>query len=325
MKIPRRAFLRFAGAAALTSVAGPRVLAQAYPTHPVRFVVGFPPGGAADLVARILGNWLAERLGQPVIIDNRPGASTNIAVQAVVNAPADGHTLLLAVATNAINASLFAALPFDFLRDIAPVSAFAQLQLVMEANPAVPARNVAELIALAKARPGKINAASFGTGTISHLAIELFKVTAGVNLVHVPYRGGAAMVTDLLGGQVDLAVDALPNSLPHIRQGTIRALALADAKRSAAIPELPTVGETLTGYEVNTWTGIGVPRGTPPEIIARLNRETNAALADPSVLARLADVGAAPILTTPTEFGAMIAADTDKWAKLVKRAGIRAE
>jgi len=321
MTLPRRAFLRLAGAAIALPAAGRA--AEPYPTRLIRLVIGYPPGGAADLVARILGRWLADRLGQPVIVENRPGASTNIAVQAVVNAPPDGYTLLLAVATNAINASLFETLPFNFVHDIAPVAGFVQLQLVLEANPSLPARTVGEFIAYAKANPGRINVASFGTGTISHLAIELIKLAAGVDLVHVPYRGGAAMVTDLIGGQVDAAVDAVPNSLPHILRGSLRALAVTDARRSPVLPELPTVGETIPGFEVNTWTGIGVPHGTPADIVMRLNREINAALVEPAVLARLADVGAVPIVMTPAEFGAQVAADTEKWARVIKLARIR--
>jgi tripartite-type tricarboxylate transporter receptor subunit TctC len=330
MNFSRRRFLhlpQLVGAAALSALpALPRpALAQAWPTRPLRWIIGYPAGGSTDLVARIMGQWLSERLGQPVVIENRPGAGTNLATQAVVNAPPDGYTLLLAVATNAINASLYEQLPFNFLRDIAPVAGVAEFPLVLEVAASLPARNVAEFIAYAKANPGRINIASFGTGTISHLAIELFKATAGVDMVHVPYRGGAAMVTDMLGGTIQAGVDALPNSLPHIQRGTLRALAMTNAKRAPVLPDVPTVGETLPGFDVTTWSGIGVPRGTQPEIIERLNREINAGLANPAIKQRLADVGATPIVISPAAFGAMMAADTDKWAKVIKLSGVKPE
>ena len=325
MKLPRRRFLRLAGMAAMLP-ALPRVAAaQAYPQRPVRWIIGFPAGGATDLVTRIVGRFLSERLGQPVIIENKPGASTNLAAQAVVNAPPDGHTLLLCLATNAINATLYESLPFDFLRDIAPVSGLTEQPLVIEVNPSVPARNIAEFIAYAKANPGRINFASFGAGTISHLAIELLKVMAGIDVVHVPYRGGAPLITDLIAGQVQAGIDALPNSLPHIQRGAVRALALTPAKRSDALPDVPTVGETIPGYEVTTWSGVGVPRGTPAEIIERLHREINAGLRDPAIRARFAEVGATPLFYTPAEFGALMAAETEKWAKVVKFSGAKAD
>jgi tripartite-type tricarboxylate transporter receptor subunit TctC len=324
LTLPRRRFLQIAGAAALPGL--PRgAVAQAWPNRPLRWLIGYPAGGSTDLVARIMGQWLSERLGQPVVIENRPGAGTNLATQAVVNAPPDGYTLLLAVATNAINATLYESLPFNFIRDIAPVAGFAEFPLVMEVAAALPAKNVAEFIAYAKANPGKINIASFGTGTISHLSIEMFKAMAGVDMVHVPYRGGASMVTDMLGGSIQAGVDALPNSLPHIQRGTLRALAMTNAKRSPVLPDVPTVGETLPGFEVTTWSGIGVPRGTPSHIIARLNREINAGLANPAIKMRLADVGATPIVMTPSEFGALIATDTEKWARVIKLSGARPE
>ena len=246
-------------------------------------------------------------------------------LQAVVGAPADGYTLLLAVATNAINATLYESLPFNFLRDIAPVAGLAELPLVMEVNPGVSVKTIADLIAYAKANPGRINMASFGGGTIAHLAIELFKTMTATEMVHVPYRGGAAMITDLIAGQVQGAVDALPNSLPHIRSGAVRALALLSESRSHVLPDLPTVAETVPGYEVRTWSGVGVPRGTPPEIIAMLNREINAALAEATVQARFAEVGGTPITLTAAAFSKLIADDTDKWAKVVKLSGAKAE
>jgi tripartite-type tricarboxylate transporter receptor subunit TctC len=324
MTLPRRRFLQIAAVAAPLSLAR-RARAQAWPNRPLRWVVGYPAGGSTDLAVRIMGQWLSERLGQAVIVENRPGAGTNLATQAVVNAPPDGYTLLLAVATNAINATLYDSLPFNFLRDVAPVAGVAEFPLVLEAAAAVPVKNLAEFVAYAKANPGRINIASFGTGTISHLAIELFKSAAGLDMVHVPYRGGAPMVTDMIGGRIEAGVDALPNSLPHIQRGTLRALAMANATRSAVLPDVPTIGEMLPGFEVTTWSGIGVPRGTPTEIIERLNRENNAGLADPAIKARLAEVGATPIVMTPAAFGAMVAADTEKWARIIKASGMKPE
>ena len=318
----RRRFLTLAGA----SVAIPAIAhAQAWPSRPLRLVIGYPAGGSTDLIGRIMGQWLTERLGHPVVIENKPGAGTNLAAQAVVNSPADGYTLLFAASTYAINATLYQNLPYNFLRDIAPVAGLAELPLVLEVNPAVPARTLAEFIAHAKANPGKINVGSFGAGTIAHLAIELLKITTGIDVVHVPYRGGAPMVTDLIGGQVQAAVDALPNSLPHIRSGAVRALALLPKARSPAVPDVPAAGETLPGFEVSTWSGVGVPTGTPQAIVERLNREINAGLADANVKARIAEVGGTPLLYTPAQFGALIRADTEKWAKVIRTAGIKAE
>ena len=320
MKLPRRAVLQMAAGAAALPLVARRAGAQAYPARPVRIILGYPAGGSTDLVARIIGARLQERLGQSFVIENKPGAGTNLAAQAVVSSPPDGYTLLFVATTNAINATFHKTLPFDFLRDIAPVAALVDLPFVLEVGPSVPAKTVAELIALAKASPGKINLASFGTGTISHLAGELFKSMAGVDMVHVPYPGGAPMVTDIIGGRVQAGIDALPNSLPHIQSGALRALAVTGPKRSDKIPDVPTVGETVPGYEVSGWTGIGVPAGTPAEIVATLNREINAALADPRIAARLADVGGRPIVLTPDEFGKIWLRDTDKWAKVLKTA-----
>jgi tripartite-type tricarboxylate transporter receptor subunit TctC len=311
-----------AGAAALPGVvraAG----AQGYPARPVRIILGYPAGGSTDLVARIMGAWLTEGLGQSFVIENKPGAGTNLAAQAVVSSAPDGYTLLFVTTTNAINATFYGTLPFNFLHDIAPVAGLVDLPFVMETGPSVPAKTVAEFIAYAKAAPGKINAASFGTGTISHLAWELFKLTTGVDLVHVPYPGGAPMVTDLIAGRVQAGIDALPNSLPHIRAGTLRALAVTGPARSDTIPDVPTVGETVPGYEVSGWTGIGVPAGTPKEIVAALNREINAGLSDARIKARLADVGGRPILLSPQAFGQIWARDTDKWAKVMKSAAVK--
>jgi len=318
MHHPRREILRLVASAAALAALPRSARAENYPARPVRLILGYPAGGSTDLVARILGAWLSDRLGQSFVIENRPGAGTNIAVQATVASPPDGYTLLFVTTTNAINASFHDALPFDFLRDLAPVAALAELPFVMEVTPSLPVKTVGEFIAHAKANPGKINMASFGTGTISHLAWELFKLEAGVDMVHVPYHGGAPMVTDLISGRVQAGIDALPNSLPHIRSGALRALAITGAARSAAVPDVPTVGETLKGYEVSGWTGIAVPAGTPAAVIVTLNREINAGLADPRIAARLAEVGGRPILVTPQPFGAIWRRDTEKWAKVVK-------
>ena len=288
-------------------------------------VVGFPPGGGADTVARIMGPWLSDRLGQQVIVENRPGASTNIAVQAVVNSPPDGHTLLLFGGSSVVNNSIFANLPFDLQRDIAPVAGLVAFPMILVAHPSFPAKTVPELIAYAKANPGKVTMASFGTGSASHLAGELFKMMAGVNMVHVPYRGGAVMVTDLIGGQVQVGFDVMVTSLPQVRAGALRALAVAGRDRFDKLPNVPSIGETLPGYEARTWAGVGVPKGTPPEIISRLNRDINAGLADPAIKARLAEIGTIPMILTASDFGAYIAAETEKWAKVVKFAGIKAE
>ena len=325
MKLPRRRFLHLAtGAAALPVV--PRIArAQSYPMRPVRWIVGFPPGGGADTVTRIVGQPLSERLGQQVIIENRPGASTNIAAQAVINSPPDGYTLLYYGASTLINASMFPNLPFDVRRDIAPVSGLAAFPMMLVVNPSVPAKTVAELIAHAKANPGKVTMASFGTGSASHLAGELFKMMAGINMVHVPYRGGAPMVTDLIAGQVQVAFDVMVTSLPHVRTGGLRALGVAGNNRFDMLPDVPTVAETVPGYEARTWAGVGVPKGTPTEIIARLNHEINAGLANPTIKSRLAEIGTIPMIFTSAEFGAYVAAESEKWAKVVKFAGIKPE
>jgi tripartite-type tricarboxylate transporter receptor subunit TctC len=325
VRFPRRRFLQLAaGAAALPAM--PRVAtAQAYPSRPVHLIVPFPPGGTIDLVARLIGQWLTDRLGQQIVIENKPGGGTNIAAQAVVTAPPDGYTLLIILATYAINPALYKKLSYDFQRDIAPVAGLAELPLVIEANPTLPAKTVPEFIAYAKANPGKINFASFGTRTISDLAIELFSLSAGVNVVRVPYQGSAPLTTDLLSGRVQAAVDALPAALPHIKAGGVRALAMLSRARSPALPDLPTVGETIPGFEVNAWSGIGAPSGTPPEIIERLSHEITAGLADPTIKARLAEVGGSPLPLPPSELRALIAGDTVKWADVVKKAGIEPE
>ena len=321
----RRRFLRLAGLATAASALPRIALAQAYPSRPVRWIVPFPAGGSTDLVARLMADWLAARLGQPFVIENKPGGGTNVAVQAAVNAPPDGYTLLFTLTTNVLNPSLYKSLPFDFQRDIAPVAGLAELPLVIDLNPQLPAKTVTEFIAYAKANPGKINFASFGARTISHLAIELLKISAGVDVVHVPYPGGGPMLTDLISGRVQAGIDALPNSLPHIKAGTVRGLALLSAARTPVLPDVPTVGETIAGFEVKPWTAVGVPRGTPVEIVELLNHQINAGLTDPGVKSRLAEVGGVPLLYTTDALRAMIARDGEKWAKLIKLAGIEPE
>jgi len=325
MTLQRRRFLRLAGAAVALPALARVAAAQAYPTRPIRWVVPYPGGGSTDLIARLVGQFISDRLGQPVVIENRPGGGTNIGTQAVANAPADGYTLLFTASTHTINVSLYQSLPFNFLRDITMVSGLTELPLVLEVNTSVPAKTLTELIAHAKANPGRINIASFGAATISHLAIELLKTTAGIDMVHVPYRGGAALIGDLISGQVQAAVDALPNSLPHIKSGTVRAIALLPTARSPAVPDVPLARETIPELEVSTFSGVGVPTGTPREIIERLNREINAALADPTIKARFADVGAMPIVFTPAEASTFVTAQTEKWAKVIKSAGIKPE
>ncbi len=325
MDLRRRQFLRLTTAAAACAGVARLASAQAYPTRPLRWIVGFPPGGGADIVSRIMAPWLAERLGQPVVVENKPGASSNISVQAVVNSPPDGYTLLFVPASAAVNVSLFDTLPFNLTRDIAPVSGLIDFPLVMIVNPAVPARTVSELIAYAKANPGKISIGSFGTGSTSHVTGELFKMMTGVSMIHVPYRGGAPMIADLIGGQVQVAFDVLTGALAHIQSGGVRLLAVAGKTRYDGLPDVPTIGETVPGFEANSWCGVGVPRGTPPEIIERLNREINAGLADPSVKAQLAKVATTPIFFTPAEFGAYVAAEIEKWGKVIKVAGVKPE
>jgi len=325
MKIARRTFLHLAaGAAALPAVAG-IAKAQAYPSRPVHLVVGFAPGGTSDVVARLIGQWLSERLGQQVIVDNRPGASTNLATEEVVRAAPDGHTLLVVGPSNAINATVYDKLSFNFLRDIAPVAGLASSPLVLEVHPSVPVRTVPEFIAYAKANPGRLNMASYGVATISHVAGELFKMRTGISTIHVPYRGSAPLLIDLLAGQVQCAFDNLPASIEHIRAGRLRALAVTTAKRSDAVPEVPTVGEFVPEFEVGAWLGLGAPSGTRAEVIARLDREVNAGLADPSLSARLAKLGGVPMPMSTARFTELVRDETAKWAAVVKLAGIRPE
>jgi tripartite-type tricarboxylate transporter receptor subunit TctC len=297
--------------------------AQAYPTRPVRLVVGGPPAGPNDILARMMGQWLSERLGQPFIIENRPGAGGNIGTEAVVRAPPDGYTLWFVFAGNAINATLYEKLNFNFIRDIAPVAGIVRGTLVMEVNPSFPAKTVPEFIAYAKANPGKINMASGGNGTPPHVAGELFKMMAGVDMVHVPYRGAGPALTDLLGGQVQVTFDAIISSIEHIRAGKLRPLAVTTSTRSEVLPDVPTVSDFVPGYEASNWFGLGAPRDTPPEIVHRLNKEINAGLADSKLKARLADLGGTPIPGPPSDFGKLIGDETEKWAKVIKFSGAK--
>ncbi|HEY1363402.1 MAG TPA: tripartite tricarboxylate transporter substrate binding protein [Xanthobacteraceae bacterium] len=299
--------------------------AQDYPSRPVRWVVPYPPGGGTDITARIIAQFLAERLGQQFIIENKPGGGNNIGTEAAVNAAADGYTVLLVNPANAINTTLYPRLAFKFLRDITSVAGIMRVPNVMEVNPQVPAQNVAEFIAYAKAHPGKINWATSGTGTSVHLSGELFKLMTGVELTHIPYKGSAPALTDLLAGTVDVIFDNMPPSLPHIRAGKLRALAVTTATRSEALPEVPTVAETVPGYEASAFYGMGAPKGTPPTVIARLNSEVNAALADPKVKAHLAELGGILIPGTPEDFGKLVAGETEKWAKVIKAGGVTLE
>jgi tripartite-type tricarboxylate transporter receptor subunit TctC len=325
MKLPRRQFLHLAaGAAALPAVT--RIAwAQAYPSRPVRLIVPVAPAGATDITARLIGQWLSEWLGQPIIIENRPGAGTNIATEMVVRAPADGYTLLMFGASAAINATLYDKLNFNFISDIAPVAGIVRLPNLMMVNPSVPAKTVPEFIAYAKANPGKINMASPGIGTASHLAGELFNIMAGLNLVHVPYRGGAPALTDLISGQVQVMFLGPAASIEYIRSGRLRALAVTAETRWEGLPDLPTVVEFVPGYEAIAWLGIGAPKATPAEIVDKLNKEINAGLADPKIKARLADLGGTPLVGSPADFGRFIADETEKWRKVVKFVGIKAD
>jgi tripartite-type tricarboxylate transporter receptor subunit TctC len=325
MELPRRRFLHLAAATAALPMA-PRVAgAETYPARPVRIVVGFPAGGTADIVARLMGQWLSEHLRQPFIVQNQPGAASNIAVEGVVRAPADGYTLLQVVGTNATNAKLYEHLSFNFVRDIAPVAGIGRAPLVMEVNPAFPARTVPDFIAYAKASPGKINMGSAGVGSTGHIAGELFKLETGVQMQHVPYSGSAPLVTALLGSQVQVAFDLLPPSIAHIRAGRLHALAVTTAARSEALPDVPAIGDFVPGYEAGSWYGIGAPKNTPAAIVEALGREIVAAVADPAVKARLADLSIVPAPMTAAEFGKLVADETEKWGKVIRAAGIKAE
>jgi tripartite-type tricarboxylate transporter receptor subunit TctC len=325
MKLPRRKFLHLAVGVSALPFAPHVARAQAYPTRPVRIIVGVPPGGGIDIVARLIGQWLSERLRQPFLIENRPGAGTNIATEAVVRAPADGYTLLLVTAANAINATLYEKLNFSFIRDIAPVASIIVVPNVMLVNPSVPAKTIPEFIAFAKANPRKINIASGPIGGPSHVMAELFKMKTGTDMLLVPYRGVAPAATDLLGSQVQVMFNSLPASIEYIKAGTLRALAVTTATRSETLPGIPTMGEFVPGYEASQWYGVGAPKNTPPQIIDKLNKEINADLANPKLKAQLASLGGTALPGLPADFGKLIADETEKWGKVVKFAGIKPE
>jgi len=325
MKLPRRNFLHLAAGAATLPAVSRFAWAQTYPTRPVRIIVGFAAGGIADIHARLMGQWLLERLGQPFIIENRPGAGSNIGTEAVVKSPPDGYTLLLATSTNAINATLYDKLSFNFIRDIAPVATISRNAFVMVAHPSMPAKTVPEFIAYAKANPGKINIASAGTGSAGHVFGELFKMMTGINTVHVPYRGAAPALADLVAGQVQAYFAPTTASIEYIRAGKLRALAVTTATRSEALPDIPAVNEFVPGYEASGWSGFGSPKGTPTEVIDKLNKEINAGLADPKIKAQLADLGSPALAGLPADFGKLIADESDKWGKVIRALNIKAD
>ena len=325
MKLPRRQFLHLAAGAVALPAVSRMARAQAYPSRPVRLIVPIAPGGASDITARLIGQWLSERLGQPFIIENRPGGGNNIGTEAVVRAPADGYTLLLCGITNATNATIYDKLNFNFIRDIAPVAGVSRGTFVLLVNPSVPAKSLPEFIAYAKANPRKVNMASAGNGSAPHVAGELFKMMAGIDMVHVPYRGGGPALNDLLRGQVQVYFATSVSSIGYIRAGRLRALAVTAATRSDALPDVPTVGEFVPGYEASGWWGVGAPKNTPSQIIDKLNEAINAGLADPKLISRLIELGAEPMPMSSGDFGRLIADETEKWAKVIEFAGIKAE
>jgi tripartite-type tricarboxylate transporter receptor subunit TctC len=325
MKLSRRTFWHLAAGASMLPVMPRIASALDYPTRPVRLIVGFAPGGGTDIAARLIGQWLSERLGQPFTVENRPGASTNIATELVVHSPPDGYTLMVFSITNTVNPALFTQLNFNFIRDMSGVAGINSAPLVLMVNPTVPVMSVAELISYAKANPGKISLGNFGIGSSSHIVGELFKMMANVNMVDVPYRGGAPMVTDLLGGQLQVGIDNLTGSIEHIRAGKLRALAVTTVSRSPVLPNIPTLGEFLPGFEANSWIAVGAPKNTPAEIIDKLNREVNAGLADPKIVGRLADLGSTALVLSPADLDKFVVNETEKWGKVVRAAGIKAE
>jgi tripartite-type tricarboxylate transporter receptor subunit TctC len=325
MKFPRRRFLHLAAGAAALPAVSRSARAQAYPTRPVRWIVGGPPGGATDILARLMGQWLSERFGQPFVIDNRPGAGTNVATDMVVKAAPDGHTLILVAPAAAINATLYEKLNFNFLRDIAPIAGIVRTPSILEVHPSVPAKSVPEFIAYAKGNAGRLNMASAGIGTTQHISGELFKMMTGVDIVHVPYRGDAPALTDLLAGQVQVYFGGATASIEHIKGGRLRALAVTTTTRSQALPDIPTVSEFVPGYEASSWFGVGAPKDTPPAIVDRLNKEVNAGLADPKIKTRLADLGGTLLAGSPADFGNLIANETEKWGKVIRAAHIKPE
>jgi len=325
MELPRRSFLSFALGTAAALLRPLRASALDYPTRPVHWIVGFPPGGATDVIARLMGQWLSERLGQSFVIDNRPGAGSNIGTEAVANAPADGYTLLLISSAQPINATLYEHLNYNFVRDIAPVASFSREPNLMVVHPSLPVTTVPEFIAYAKANPGKLTMASSGNGTIVHIGGELLKMMTGVSMLHVPYRGAGPAVTDLIAGQVQVMFATMPSSIEYVRAGKLRALAVTSAARSAALPDVPTVGESVPGYEASGVYGVGAPKNTPAEIVDKLNRETNAILADAKVKARLADLGGTVLIGSPADYAKLLAETTEKWAKVIRAANIKVD
>ena len=323
MKLPRRKFLHLAAGAAALPAVSRNAWAQAYPTRPVHLIVPFAPAGGADTIARLIGQWLSERLGQPFVIENRPGGGANIATEAVVRAAPDGYTLLITGGYNTINATLYDKLNFNFIRDIAAVAGIVVYPDIMLVNPSVPAKTLAEFIAYAKANPGKLTVSSSGVGSPGHVSGELLKMMAGIEMVHVPYRSAGLALTDLLAGQVQVGFPSLPSAIGYVRAGTLRALAVTTATRSQALPDVPSVGEFVPGYEASGWFGVGAPKATPAEIVEKLNKEVNAALHDPKMKARLADLGGEPLTGSPAELAKMIADETEKWGKVIKFAGIK--
>src|SRR5215475_13687274 len=323
--LPRRRFLQLATAAALVPIAHRSARSEAYPVRPVRIIVGFAPGGGADIAGRLIGQWLSERLGQQFVVENRPGAGANIAMDAVAKAAADGYTLLLASPGAAINETLYENLSYDFVRDFAPISGFLRVPNIMALNPSVPVKTVPDFIAYAKANPGKINMASAGSGSSVHVSGELFKIMTGVDLTHVPYRGAGPMLSDLLGGQVHVAFPDIGSSIGHVRADKLRALAVTTASRSEALPVVPTIAEFVPGYEASNWWGIAAPKNTPADIVAKLNSEVNEAAADPKIKARFAELGGTSLAGSPADFAKLIADETDKWGKVIRAAKIRPE
>ena len=325
MKLPRRKFLHLAAGVAVLPAVARAAWAQIYPTRPVRLVVPFGSAGGTDIVARLIGQWLSERLGQQVVVENRPGAGGNLGIEVVVRAPPDGYTLVLCGAPSAINATLYEKLSFNFIRDIAPVAIIIRFPNVVVVNPSVPVKTLPEFIAYAKANPGKLNMSSPGIGSTPHVAGELFKMMTGVDITHVPYRSVGAGITDMLSGQVQVTFGTSASTIEYIRAGTLRALAVTTATRSQVLPDLPTVAEFVPGYEASAWFGVGAPRNTPAQIVDKLNKEINESLADPKLQARLADLGGIALTGSPDEFGKLIAAETEKWAKVVKFSGAKVE
>jgi len=325
MKIPRRQFLHLAAATALLPAVSRTARAQAYPTRPIRLIIGYTPGGSADLTARLMGQWLSERLGQSFVIENRPGGGTNIATEAALRAAPDGYSLLLVAPANAINATLYSKLNFNFLQEMVPIAGIIRFPNVVVVNPEVPVKTIPELIAYAKANPGKLNMASSGNGSTIHMSGELFKMLTGIDMLHVPYRGGAPALTDLLSGQVQVMFDNIPTCAEHVKSGKLRGLAVTSTTRSEVLPDLPTVADFLPGYEASAWYGLAAPKGTPPEIVETLNKAVNAILADPAAKTRFGELGAILLPGSAADFGKLVADETDKWGKVVKFAGAKVD